>query len=124
MKCFHNHKPPVQMITDYKGNEIKPGMEICAVKIVDRQYIREGLYIPIDGGGYHEIWEDEKPDTPCWEPQEYFKVNNSMCIENTVRAYDYTATFAWPVDMWVDRLDKECFVVAIKGISDTNTDTK
>ena len=108
-------------MTDYKGNEIKPGMEICAVKIIDRQMFRGGVLIPVVPGVAHiEHWEDKRPDRPCWEPGEYYKVNDSMCIQKNVSSGEYEFTCTIRIDDMIVGLEKELYVIAIKGISDTN----
>ena len=53
-------------ITGYKGNEIKEGMEVVVINVVER-HSRVGWLIPDLSGKLEEVMEDLRPDSPCWE---------------------------------------------------------
>lgn len=77
-------------MTDWKGNEIKAGMEICAMRIADSKF-----------GGYFPI-----PDEI-----EYYKVNEDGSVTNG----EFTHTFELFKKLCYST---NTHVLAIKGISD------
>jgi hypothetical protein len=103
------------MITDWKGNEIKPGMEICLIKVIDRHTMVFGMLIPLPDGGHKEYKEEKRPDSPCWEVGNYYLIdeNFSYLAEDkadlTLRVSIHFIDFS---------MDKRTHILAIKGISD------
>ena len=104
-------------MTDWKGNEIKPGMEVCFIKVVDRQMFRFGVLEPVVPGVAHiENWEDNKPDKPCWEVVKCYKVEGDSLL---VMDEEGIAKLVQPLEIKCKWMDMETHILAIKGISDT-----
>ena len=107
-------KPKV--IADWKGNVVKPGDEICLIKIKDKSYFgKMGMMIP----GKGIVWSDKEPepDKDCWKVGEYSKVDENLCI--TTKHGDYT--FTQPISICMEFIDTTCLILAIKGVSDMQT---
>lgn len=99
-------------ITDWKGNIIKVGDEICIIKVIDREYFRfNGIFI---GGKFIENTEPPKPNTECFEVGEYITVEPNLMYTTKIGEY----TFHQHLSMLNFAVDS-CHIIAIKGISDT-----
>lgn len=117
-------------ITDWKGNEIKEGMEVTIILVVKRDYMHNFvIWMPKGDKGYDEIRGKDKPDPDenCWEPGEYLKVINENGIlgcRRTVRVWERnenntdwdTANVFMSLQMMLPSFNT-C-IIAIKGISD------
>lgn len=102
-------------ITDWKGNAIKHGDEICLIKIKDKSYFgKVGMMIP--GQGMVCSTEEPEPNKNCWKVGEYLKVDENLCI--TVKHGYYT--FTQPISICMAYIDTSCLILAIKGVSDVN----
>ncbi len=111
---LNNYHP----MTDYKGNEILLGMEVCYIMILDRQYFRYGVFIHKEEGGWDQSWEDKRPDRPCWEVGKYYKVEDSvgyLCIKIISDGYTFYQSLE-------SAFEDDTTILAIKGISDTEED--
>ena len=98
-------------MTDWKGNEIKPGMEVCIIKIIDKQYMVPGVLFP-DGTC---IMADREPDKVCWEIGPYYLVEGEkLIITESIGEF----TFSQPLEIKCFFLDMNNYFLAIKGISD------
>ncbi len=98
-------------VTDWKGNEIKEGMEVCIIQTNTDNYFRDS--------------KTGLPFTPivdCWDIKTYLveSKNGNLVINTTTKganeAEGYTFHFSNPISMltWTS---KNC-IIAIKGISD------
>lgn len=108
-------KPKV--ITDYLGNEVKYGMSICFVKVVDKDYFgNASLLVPQMNGG-HKVIEvsKRKPDAPCWEVGSYIDVELGLNYTKQIGEYTFTA----PLSMLIFGTDFSTHILSIKGVSDT-----
>lgn len=104
-------------MTDWKGNEIKPGMEICFIRVIYRQYFQFGVLVPIAPGVHVDHMEDKRPDKPCWEVLESFIVDETLCISKT----EGNITLKNPLS-WIESGLQDDTILAIKGISDNRED--
>ena len=114
-----------EVITDWKGNKIKDGDEICFIRIIERDYFgKAGMFIP-DGkgsGANHWFKTEPNPDKECWEIGEYRKVEMRDNVPYiTIQSGEYTVTA--PLSMSTMFMDKDCSILAIKGISDIQSKT-
>jgi hypothetical protein len=107
------------IMTDYLGNEIKDGMEICWV-LVNKHTPQISWYV---GGKIMMMQEEE--NEPCWELGEYIKVsvceNGRPMYHKTVKDGDITYNFTDYLDS--PFIDTKNIVLAIKGISDKQPNT-
>lgn len=105
-----NDKPKV--ITDYLGNEVKDGMDICFITVIDKQQFRFMGYMI--GGEMKGSLEPERPDKPCFEKGEFYHLNNGLNYTKKHGGITYTA----PLSMLTFG-QQPTQILAIKGISDT-----
>ena len=111
-----NDKPKV--ITDYLGNEVKSGMEICFIRVVDRQQFRfMGIYV---GGEKFGEEEPIRPDKSCWNIGEYINVETNLTYTKEIGGYTFTA----PISMLIFSTDFSTHILAIKGVSDNKKQYK
>lgn len=99
-------------MTDYLGNEIKDGMEVCWV-LVNRHTPKFGWFV---GGKVVAIHQEE--NEPCWEVGGYIKVlvgeNGRPMYHKTVKDCDITYNFTDYLDS--PFIDTKNIVLAIKEI--------
>jgi len=119
---IYEHRNDVpEKIVDWKGNEIKDGDEICFIKFLERDYYgKAGMFMPDGKGGGETHWFkiEPNPDKECWEVGEYLKVEMKGNIPYvTTKLGEYT--FTQPISMMLFSMNKDCSILAIKGISDT-----
>lgn len=105
-------------VSDWKGNAIKEGDEICFIKIkTGSGFLSFSIMIPNGDGSYEKIESPAEPEKDCWEVGEYLKVEkegrylfvNSKCGEYTVQQEISLLTFCM----------SERTILAIKGVSDS-----
>lgn len=112
------------MITDWKGNEIKPGMEVAFLTTVIH-HMEAGILWPkpyVDNGkpGYQKIQDTH--DESCWILSEFRKVEEHdgrlfVTIETKDGEYKYISrTYLGESSFFAS----EPPVLAIKGVSDVN----
>lgn len=107
-----------KIITDYLGNEVKCGMEICFIRVVDKQQFRfMGCMV---GGEMIGTPEPERPDVPCWEVGKYINVEFGMNYTENINGFELTA----PISMLIFGTDFNTHILAIKGVSDSETQYK
>lgn len=116
----HRNDAP-QKITDWIGNEVMEGQEICLIQFKRIAYFGNvSFLIPNGNGGHTEIKSDKPPkeDEDCWEVGEYRKVYLLQGLPYiSVKVGKYT--FEQPLTMMVNfDIDKRTTILAIKGISD------
>lgn len=108
-------------MTDWKGNEIKEGDEICLIKFLQKDWVgRSGFYVPQGNGSFKEVVVKEKPepDKEVWEVGAYYLVHNRkglLCITEEVGEHKITSA----INQLMFFLDEKCFQIGIKGVSDT-----
>lgn len=116
---FEHQNDNVKPITDWKGNLIKEGDEICVIRIVDRpMFTNMTLMIPKGLPGEFEAIKSPAPDPEpkeCWEIDEYKLVMPGLMYESKAGEF----TFHCHISMIHFLLDKD-HVLAIKGVSDKN----
>ena len=105
----------IERVTDYLGNEIKEGDEVCFIQVIDRQYFSKiGYFIP--GTGESKEVDVSRPDTPCFRKGDYYKVFlYHGCIAYTISTDEFVLTEHIP-PIW---FNERTTVIAIKGKSDT-----
>ncbi len=85
------------MILDWMGNEIKFGMEMCIIQVIDRNYCR--------------------PDKPDWKILETYEIceneDELLCYINTEEIEGY-----YPLSFLTSFRFDNSKIIAIKGISD------
>jgi hypothetical protein len=91
------------MITDWKGNEIKEGMEVCCIRTKRRINIYIPKNVPL-GPYYEDCWEIDPPMTVG-------TVDSQLGIISKIGAF-------FPFDLMAPM--DEHFLLAIKGVSDVN----
>jgi hypothetical protein len=108
------------MITDYLGNEVKEGDEIVFITVIDRHSYVHGALIPAaisESGKPEQIWEEKRPDKPCWKLGKYNKVvnpNGNLSVIQDAGEY----TFYLAIDFMLTTTNNT-EILAIKGKSDT-----
>jgi hypothetical protein len=85
------------MITDYKGNEIKPGMEICIIDKSTNKRMRPGI---ISGFTQAE--------------REYYRVDHNMVVHFKTSGGSHLFRTVEELSMWMTN----DLILAIKKISD------
>lgn len=111
----------MEIIRDWKGNEIKAGMTIYFVQTKPMTIGKFGMLIPDGEGGHSQVWEsdedyDKRANKEIWELGVPYLV-----IENNGRLYYQTMpdeegyTLSSP---FYESIIREV-TIAIKGISDT-----
>lgn len=105
-------------VTDWKGNVIKEGDEICFIKIKTGGLFTDISLVMLPGGEEIPIPAEEEKD--CWEVEEYLKVERMDCgLLGYTRKYgEWTVTQAITMDE-IKFFDTGRFILAIKGVSDT-----
>lgn len=104
-----------QPVTDWKGNIIKEGDEVCIIKIVDRpMFSNFGILVPVGGGVRWDSAEAPEPKE-CWIPGEYLKIREGLTY--VVNVHDQIVNSH--VSLLTLFLDKD-HILAIKGVSDKN----
>lgn len=109
------------MITDWKGNEVKEGDEICIIRRIRRPFFTNVSWLIPDGmGKFQEIkGSDPEPAKECWEVGDYTKVEPGfMC---TTKEGD--TTYKCHISLLTMFMTDD-FVLAIKGLSDVNPNEK
>jgi hypothetical protein len=91
----------MEPIFDWKGNEVKPGDEVCIIQTIDRQM-------------FTLAGQDPAPDKPCWHVGAYYKVDADYCITSVFEDYTFTQ-FLKSALLFTDM---SCNILAIKGVSD------
>lgn len=104
------------MITDWKGNEIKPGMEVCCILTKRKMRIHIPDNVPL--GPYYE---------DCWDVGDFaivelrdgqlgiftgFRIVHDLAEPPSPRFVPFSSSFMRPFD--------DTLRLAIKGISDQN----
>lgn len=108
-------------MTDWKGNIIKEGDEICLIKFLHKDWIgRSSLLVPQEGGSCKEFVIKEKPesDKEVWDVGDYYLVHNingKLCITQEIGDCKITT----PINQLMFFRDETCFQIGIKGVSDT-----
>lgn len=112
---MHEHKDDKPKdVTDWKGNVIKEGDEVCFIKIRTGSFFDNlGLLIPDGEGGFSEYKTEEETEEDCWEVGDYVTVERGLKYTSTMGEY----TFIMPISALVF-FPKEKSILAIKGVSD------
>lgn len=101
-------------VTDWKGNVIKEGDEVCFIKIrTGENFSNLSLLIPDGEGGFTEYKTEEEPEEDCWEIGKYIKIEKGL--RYTVSMGEYT--FNTPISSLA--FFEPNIILAIKGVSDT-----
>lgn len=115
---------PIPTIADWKGNEIKEGMEICFVQTVIHNSKMSWL-MPKGGGKFVENVLCEASDEPCWILSEYYiveKDGNRLFVPTVTKGAGELKGYTFHSRIYLG--EKNFFennpTMAIKGISDTN----
>lgn len=122
-------------VTDWKGNEIKEGMEVTIILVVKRDYMHSySIFMPKGDNGFNIIHGKEKPDPDkeCWEPGEFLTVINRDGVlgckrlvrtwqmnEGAKTEFGNSETFSSLNEL--KPLSETC-IIAIKGLSDKEDD--
>lgn len=107
-------------MTDWKGNIIKEGDEICLIRTKDIDYFgRVAWIMPKEDGTYDEIVTKEKPEPTkdIWEVGQYHKVfthKGKLCIKIQCGEWEVTQGI-----MGIMVFEPSEIILAIKGVSDT-----
>lgn len=116
-------------ITDWKGNEIKEGMEVTIILVVKRDYMHNFvIWMPKGDYGHDEIRGKDKPDPDkeCWETGELLKVSNKDGVLGCFRdvrfwesgdVTEFSTAHTFMTLSMLLPLQNTC-IIAIKGISD------
>ena len=120
-KFIQNDQPQIirtsKDITDWKGNTRKEGDEFCFIKIKTGNGFKNfGMLVHNIDGTFKIHTIPNEPNEDCWEIGEYYKVlkeNEQLMYITKIGEY----TVHQPISML--EIDKERYVLAIKGISDT-----
>jgi len=112
---IHEHKDDKpQGPTDWKGNVIKEGDEVCYIKIRTGSFFSNlGLLIPDEAGGYTEYKMGEEPEEDCWEVGEYIKIGKGLRYTSTIGEYTFNMLLTEPAFCI-----QPGTILAIKGVSD------
>jgi hypothetical protein len=108
-------------VTDWKGNVIKEGDEVCFIKIRTGGFFKNfGWMIPNGDGTYTSHTIPDVPDEDCWEFGEYKKV-----WANKTGKLFYTSVLGeyilhQPISM-LNFCGDSKHILAIKGVSDNRS---
>lgn len=113
--CMYEHKDDKpKIITDWKGNVIKEGDEVCFIKIRTGGFFKNfGWMIPNGDGTFTSHTIPDVPDEDCWEVGEYIKIEEGLRYTSKLGEY----TFNQPISMLDFCMDSK-HILAIKGVSD------
>lgn len=116
-------------VTDWKGNVIKEGDEICWVKIIDRDYVGGVMFFNLHGDNKYET-RDKEPDKDCWEPGKSYKVisqEDKLGHMQEVKSWSYSNqklkwsdSFLKFISLYeaISWLNDNTHILSIKGVSD------
>lgn len=83
--------PPDNIVTDWKGNQIKEGDEVCFIRVKTGGYFRNAAFLIPDGkGGHTEHKIPDDPEEDCWIIEECIKIDKGLTY--TVSTGSYTIT--------------------------------
>lgn len=103
-------------ITDWKGNVIKEGDEVCFIKIRTGGFFKNfSMCIPNGDGTFTTHTLPDEPEKDCWEVGEYIKIEQGLRYTSKFGEY----TFNQPISMLTILMDNK-HILAIKGVSDMN----
>lgn len=104
-------------VTDWQGNMVKAGDEVCFIKIRTGGMFTAAFLIPDQKGGYTEHNIPDEPETDCWEVGECIKVEEGLRYTTVQGEF----TFTQPLSLLTFCMDSR-HILAIKGVSDKRPD--
>lgn len=112
---IHEHKDDKpEDVTDWKGNVIKEGDEVCFIKIKSGGIFKNMTWlIPNGDGSFSSRTIEDEPEEDCWAVGEYVLIEKGLVYTSTIGDY----TFTMPISGLTFCIQPGT-ILAIKGVSD------